>query len=201
MPISRQQLAGIAPSNPVEVGRPNLTTPRMVLRPLIESDRDSFLRATRLSRAHLDRFAAIHRPDETDEGLFERQLRLTQEGLRTDQALRLVGIAPDGRITGAFNFNSITRGLEFAADLNWWVSAEFLGSGYATEGVGALVRHGLADPPGGLGVHELRAWIREDNPASIHIARKLGFRRAEAERSYLQTGFDWKLHELYICRA
>lgn len=181
---------------PVFTGEP-LRTSRMTLRPLRPDDRDEFLRVVRLSRQALERTLPLHRPDESDEAMFERQLAMTQAGDAHGTAWRRVGILADGRIAGAFNLTSITRGLELTASATWWVASDLTGQGLATEGVGAMVAHALADPPAGLGLHRLEAWITRDNAASMRVAARCGFQYAGAERSYLLTGHRWVLHDLW----
>lgn len=201
-PGARARLALIAPPEPVAVGAPGtLRTPRLLLRPLRESDRERYLETLRAARAALDRHSPLHRDGETDEQLFGRQLALTSESDAAGSGFRRVGVLEDGTIVGAFNLHGITRGLEFKADANWWVRTDLTGRGLASEGVGALVRHALADLPEGLGLHAVQAWITRDNAASIRIAEKLGFVRAGEERSHLLTGSNWMLHDLYVRRA
>lgn len=197
----RQRLAGLAPAVPVRVDAPGiLRTDRLVLRPLSEGDRDEFLRVVRLSRADLDAFAPLHLPEESDERMFARQLELTRRGEEAGTALRRVGVLGDGSIAGAFNLNTISRGLSWSADLNWWVASDLAGRGLATEGVRALADFALADLPAGLGLHEVRVFIQRQNAASIRVADKAGFARQGDERSYIQTGEHWHIHDLYSRR-
>ncbi len=191
---------GLGPARPLEVASGALRTQRLVLRPLLESDRDEFLRVIAASRPHLAGHAGLFRPGETDGALFERQVRLAASGEASATAKRRVAFL-DGRLVGAFNLNTIARGLEPVADANWWVSAEAAGRGLATEGLTAVVEHALADLPAGLGLWSVRAWITRDNAASVRVAAKAGFRRAGDERSYLQTGEQWVMHDLYERRA
>ena len=191
---------GFAPGRPVEVASGAIRTPRLFLRPLLPSDRDEFLRMIDSSRVHLAGHAGLFRPGEPDGALFERQLRLAAAGDASGTAMRRVAFL-DGRLVGAFNLNTIARGLEPVADANWWVSAEAAGRGLATEGLAAIVAHALADLPAGLGLWSVRAWITRDNGASIRVAAKAGLRRAGDERSYLQTGEHWVMHDLYERRA
>jgi ribosomal-protein-alanine N-acetyltransferase len=127
-------------------------------------------------------------------------VRLAAAGEASATAMRRVAFL-DGRLIGAFNLNTIARGLEPVGDANWWVSAEAAGRGLATEGLIAMVEHALADLPAGLGLWSVRAWITRDNAASVRVAAKAGFRRAGDERSYLQTGEQWVMHDLYERRA
>ncbi|MCH9057653.1 MAG: GNAT family N-acetyltransferase [Planctomycetes bacterium] len=199
---ARERLAELVPQPPVEVISTSvLRTRRFHLRPLCESDRDEFIRVIRLSRAHLDRFSALHLPEETDEQLFERQLGLTQRGEASGLSRRRVAVDSSGRIVGSFNLNSITRGLTWAGDLNWWVSVDSLRRGFATECVGAIVTHALRDLPHGLGLHEVHAFVQRENGWSIRIAEKLGFVKEGDERAHLQTGDKWHVHELYVRRV
>jgi RimJ/RimL family protein N-acetyltransferase len=179
---------------------PRLRTARMELRPLRAEDRERFLHAVRLSVQHLARFSPLHRPGESDEALFDRQLRLSREGLDAGIGFRLIGVTDDERVVGAFNLNAITRGLTFRADCNWWVSAEFTGAGYATEGLSALLGHAGADLPGGLGLFEVSAYINRVNASGIRLARKVGFVRAGEDHTYLRMGDRWELHDLWVRR-
>ena len=199
---ARERLAGLMPQTPIEVlGAGGLRTPRFHLRALTEGDRVEFIRVMQLSRSHLERFSELHLQEESDDALFERQLGLTQRGEASGLALRKVAVTGKGQIVGAFNFNSISRGLSFSGDLNWWVSAEALHKGVATECIGGIVTHALRDLPAGLGLHEVRAFIQRDNEWSIRLAGKLGFVRQGEERSHLQTGDKWQLHDLYVRRV
>jgi len=211
---ARERLAGLMASAPIAapievpvevpieiLPEGNLRTPRFHLRPLTETDRPEFIRVIERSRAHLERFSELHLPEETDDALFDRQLALTQRGESSGLALRRIAVTGRGQIAGAFNFNSISRGLTWGGDLNWWVAAESLNKGVATECIGGIVTHALRDVPGGLGLHEVRAYIQRENTYSIRIATKLGFTKQGDERTHLQTGDKWQLHDLYVRRV
>jgi len=201
---ARLRLATPGPASPVRVpvdDPAELRTPRLVLRPLREPDAREFSRVIAASREHLDRWSPLHREGESDQALFERQLGLAQRGRREGSNFRCVGILDDGRIAGAFNLNAITRGLEMKADVNVWIARESLRRGLASEGLSALLDHAFADLPQGLGLHVVEAGIRRDNESSVQLFRKLGFRRLGDERSYLQTGSDWVLHDIYERRV
>ena len=194
----RHLLAHLAPARAVEVVGPSgIVTPRMVIRPLRESDRTPFLRAIEASLKHLERWIPLHHPGETDDEFFDRQWSLVQAGDRQGGSWRRVGVAPDGRIIGGFNLNAIARGLQSSADANWWISSEFLRQGYGAEGVEAMLRHAFQDLPSGLGLHTVHAGIAPDNEASIRLARALGFRHDPGVQSYLRVGDRWELHHIY----
>lgn len=178
-----------------------LRTPRLTLRPITIDDRDEFLRVIRQSRQHLARFSPLHLPGEADLALFDRQLSLAAAGEASGSAFRRIATDHLGRIVGAFNLNNITRGMEWAADCNWWVAADQTRRGYAVEGVTAIVQHALAELPFGLGLSRVAAYIQRRNTPSIKTALRAGFIRAGDECSYVQTGGNWDLHDLYIRRC
>lgn len=180
---------GVSVQRPVEVAYAEpIRTPRMVLRPLTASDRPEFVRVIGLSRMHLARFCPLHREGESDDNLFDRQLALTRGSLVTGRAWRRAAFDADGKMVGVFNLNDLVTGLECAAEANWWVSADAVRRGYAFEGLGAMLRHALDDPPRGLGLHRVRALISPANLASVRMAVRLGFARRGAGAGMSRVG-------------
>lgn len=203
-PLSaREAIANLVPPQPVVVeSRSLLRTARLVLRPLRESDRDEYLRVIRVSREHLDRFSPLHRPGESDDDLFLRQLELTETGDRNGTGWRRVGLLDDGRIAGAFNLNAIRRGLCLEADANWWIAADCVRRGLGCEGVRAMLDYAFMDLPRGLGLHRVFAGIQPENEASLRMAARLGFVRVEGGvSSYLHAGGRWERHDVYVADA
>lgn len=199
---SRGLRPGITPAGPVEVGGIEmLRTGRMHLRPLTESDRGEYLRAVRNSAAGLGAHMPLLRDGETEDQMFERQIAAMKIEGAAGRCFRTVGVLHDGRIAGGFNLNAISRGLELRADITWWTATDLCGRGLATEGVAALLTYALADMPQGLGLHTVWAWITDDNAASIRVAEKVGLARQPQERSFIDTGNRWALHQLYARRV
>jgi [ribosomal protein S5]-alanine N-acetyltransferase len=207
---ARTRPAGVAATlpGPLRVEAPScegpvLRTSRMLLRPLAARDREPFLRAAAASRGALAGIMPLHQNDESDEAMFQRHLRMAQQALRAAAPgyVRLIGILDDGQIAGGFNINAIARGLEWRADLNWWIVSPQSGRGLATEAVSAVVHYALADLPLGLGLHRLDAWITRENLASIRVAEKAGLLLQGDEHTYLSTGGRWVLHHLYTAKA
>jgi [ribosomal protein S5]-alanine N-acetyltransferase len=196
-------VTGLSAGRAVEVFTrpPPICTPRLMLRPLLDRDEPSFLRAAAMSRPALDRSMPLHLEGESDVAMFRRQLELAR-GSGGGEWVRLVGVDASGEIVGGFNLSGITRGLHWRADINWWVASDRTGRGYATEAVGALLARALADLPEGMGLHEVHAWITRDNAASARIAQKLGMTRQEEGRAYLLTdASSWVLHDVWITRG
>ena len=194
----RDTIAELKPVRPIEVLPSGAErTARLHLRPLAEQDRSVFVRTIRENREHLDRFSALHLPEEDDNALFDRQLSLTNEGERTGRAWRRGIFTGEGAMIGACNLNAIRRGLVFEADANWWLAADAQGRGYATEALRALLLHSFRDLPEGLGLHRVLAGIQAENEPSRRLAMRLGFRLAGPDRTYLHAGGKWDLHEMW----
>ncbi len=199
---------GASPAPPL-----TLRTPRLLLRPLLESDRGAYLAAAAASRAELDRFLPLHMDGdgakESDGAMFERQLTLARLGASgaRDWVRFVCILGGDGggrehAIVGGVNLQSISRGLDWRAEINFWIATPFAGRGLGREAVGAVAAHAFADLPRGLGLTELHAWITGDNAKSAALAAALGFRRAGEEKTYLLTDErSWVLHDLWVLRA
>lgn len=177
----------------------NMHTARLTLRPLRAEDRAEFLRVLRLSRTSLDGMCPLGTGEEVGDGeVFERQLALSDGAVRTGKACRLVAIDTDGRIVGGFNINDITRGLEHAGELVFWLSADARKLGYGEEGVRATLEHAMADMPRGLGLHHILAYVSPDNEPCRRLMRKIGMRLSTAGASVqLRIGTRLIDHDTY----
>lgn len=190
-------LGGVAARVPLEVPSRFLAADGFILRPIGADDRGAYLGAVRISRPELDAAHPLHEPGETDDEMFDRQLRLQSEGERTGRACRRIAVLPDGRVAGAFNVNAIARGLSFEGELAWWVRTDLKGRGLATAGVRAIASHALADLPDGLGLHTLHAMIEPANRASRRIAEKLGFTPVSGVVAKVRIGEEWRTHDMF----
>jgi RimJ/RimL family protein N-acetyltransferase len=151
------------------------------------------------NRAHLARFCPLHLPGETDSMLFDRHVALADAAERSGRAWRRLIFLHDGRLAGAININDLSRGLEHAGELNWWISADCLGRRLATEAVHAAAAFALDDLPRGLGLTALRALITPDNQPSRRIAAGAGFRREPWSPSIeLNLAGRWAAHDTFV---
>ena len=184
-------------AQPVRVDPP-MVTRRVSLRAWQTSDREAMVAIFARSRTHLDLMAPLHHPGENHSDLFERQLRLAQEGDSTRGGYRRLAVLDDGTIVGGFNLNQISRGLIFEADANWWIDSAQYRRGLGTKGVALLLAYAIADLPDGLGLHRVTCGIVADNEASERIARRTGFIRQEGVNSNFQVGGQWVRHDVYV---
>ncbi len=194
-------LANMLPHGPVDVFSPSLIrTPRLVLRPLRTTDRAGFIRLVRDSSRHLAPFNPLREPGESDDGLFERQLALTERGDRTGRAWRRMVVLEDGRLAGACNLIEVRRGISFDGDANWWLGREFVRQGYMTEALGAMIDFAFLDLPRGLGLTRIYAMIQPSNSRSRRLADRIGF-AMDGQRHSLHAGGRWDRHEEYSIHA
>lgn len=185
------RLAAMRAPSPLEVRAPNvLRTARAAVRPLEPTDRDELARVTRLNREHLAPHCPLHREGERDEALAERLIELSRRGLETGRAWRAGVFDRNRRLLGLVNLNDIVRCIECRAEANWWVSVEHTGRGLATEAMRAVIDHGFADFPGGLGLHRITALIAPDNLPSRRVAAKLGLKRGSRTRPVSPNGLE-----------
>jgi RimJ/RimL family protein N-acetyltransferase len=182
-----------------------LATPRLVLRPLRESDRGAFIDLVRSNAEALSGSLTLHEVGEDDDAFFDRQLEACRRGDADRSCCRRVGElaeglggTPRGALAGCFHLNSIQRGLSWEADAAWWVDRSLAGRGLATEAVRALLAHAFEPMPGGLGLHGVHCGIEASNAASVRVAEKCGFTHRPGARSYLRVGERWVIHEFYL---
>lgn len=77
----------------------------------------------------------------------------------------------DGRLIGCITLETDPSGKPPA--LGYWLGREWGGKGYATEAAAAITDHALS----ALGLDRIEASVFPDNPASVRVLEKAGFRR------------------------
>jgi [ribosomal protein S5]-alanine N-acetyltransferase len=175
----------------------SLQTPRLLLRPWRETDREEFLRVQEVSASFWRPWMPAATPGETGDQLFDRTLQLALRGMDAGTQLRLVAQLQCGRLAGFFSIAEIVRGVFQCGYAGWRVSADVAGQGLATEGVRGLLDLALAAPPRGLGLHRVQANIIPSNLASLRVAGKCGFRREGLAARYLKIANQWQDHVLF----
>ena len=176
---------------------PHITTPRIALRLPRQDDLAEYVRIHELSWPHFAPWMPQQPPGETFEDMFTRQLDRAIKGAAEESEFRFVGLAPDGRIVGFFGLSQIYRGAFHNAYAGWSVNVEFVGKGYATEAVSAMLDFAFAPPPTGIALHRVQANIIPNNAASVQVARKCGFRLEGTAKRYLKIAGEWQDHAMY----
>lgn len=163
--------------SPVEVeSNQGLRCDSLLLRPLGYADESVFVEALERSREPLRRWIPLESNGESTSDYFHQQVQKALEGDSSNTACRRAIFLDDNTFVGMVNIIKIERGMQWTAEANWWIDSAHAGKGLGTKALEALLDHAFAEMPMGLGLHQLRAMICLDNPASVRVAEKLGFK-------------------------
>lgn len=197
-PLTVMKLPFQQTHRPVEVLPPvEISTQRLLFRPLSLADRPAVLDSIAESRAALEGLIPLNHDDETDDDLFTRWVDTAVECDNNRSAWRRAAFLEDGAFVGLFNLTKIELGLEWTCEANWWVDRRLAGRGYATEGVDAMLRFATADMPSGLGITRVRAMIQPENAASVRVAEKAGM-HATDETDLLPIAGVPRTHRVFV---
>src|SRR4051812_4389152 len=101
-----------------------IRTPRLLLRPLQESDRAEFVRVHEVSRAFFSPWTPLTAVGQSSDTLFTEVLERQRLGMEAGKELRLAAFLDDGRLAGLLNLNEIVRGAFHNAYAGWRVNVE-----------------------------------------------------------------------------
>ncbi len=158
-----------------------LATERLMLRPFLPSD------AAELHRLINDwevcrMLAAVPYP--YARAMADEWVTTTAESLANGRAYQLVITGREGdqeMVVGGVGLR--LHRTERSADLGYWVGRRFWGHGVASEAAGRLVRWGLAN----LDLDRIEASVATDNPGSMSVLRRIGFRQVGAGRQKFEA--------------
>ena len=171
---------------------PDLVGPRIRLRPLTIADAPALLEL----RQRNAEFLAPREPRRSADYLTlaaqESELREVAANRVSDRGYAF-GIVLGHDLIGRIALNNIVRGVFQNAYVGYFVGKDHNGMGCATEAVQTLAIHAFED----LALHRLQAAVMLDNPGSMRVLEKAGFRREGIARRYLQIDGTWVDHVLF----
>ncbi|HYM20135.1 MAG TPA: GNAT family protein [Candidatus Kapabacteria bacterium] len=137
-------------------------------------------------------------PDESDrdEGiaLMREKIRTTLE--RSDDGAEfrfLIREKERTAIIGQIGITNIIRNVAQSAFIGYWIGADWLGKGYATEACAAALAYSFET----LRLHRVSIWIAPENTASLRVVEKIGLRfEGTAVRALFQGG-KWADTNIY----
>jgi RimJ/RimL family protein N-acetyltransferase len=91
-------------------------------------------------------------------------------------------------IIGLIGITNIIRGVSRAGFIGYWIGADHINQGYATEATVLAMQYAFEM----LGLHRINLWIATDNAPSLRIAEKLGLRYEGTIIKALYLGGQWK---------
>jgi ribosomal-protein-alanine N-acetyltransferase len=189
---------------------PTIRTPRLLIRPLTESDRAEYIRGHEDSAEHLRRWSPLPVPGRGADETFSDDLARTAATENSGAGCRRVaellpdacgafGIEPGGRrpLAAYVNLNNVCRGSFHCADIGWRVMREFIGRGLGTEAVLGMLDLAFAPAPHGIGLHRVQANVMPSNIASLALAKRSGFRREGFAPRMLCIAGRWEDHIMH----
>jgi ribosomal-protein-alanine N-acetyltransferase len=177
-----------------------IETPRLVLRPIAESDRAEVVRAHAVNAAFWKPWLPTPGDDDrTAEAVFDKLVARSREELAKDTGRVFGAFLRDdrGTLAGVFTLILIHRFRFQNAYAGWRVNVEVARQGLGTEAVTALLDYAFAPQPTGAGLHRVQANIIPTNAPSIRLAKKLRFRREGLAKQHLHIDGRWQDHLMF----
>jgi ribosomal-protein-alanine N-acetyltransferase len=148
--------------------QPNLTTPRLLLRPLATSDAPEI---QRLAGDWAIARMTLSIPHPYGDGVAEQWIASQAEAFALgQQAAFAISLREGGTLVGSVGLMICPE--HARAELGFWIGRPFWGRGYCTEAAGAVIRFGFEQ----LGLNRIFAHHFAHNPASGRVMQKLGMK-------------------------
>jgi ribosomal-protein-alanine N-acetyltransferase len=175
-----------------------LTTPRLILRPLVLDDAPELLALRRANRDFLKPWEPRSDDSQFTRSAIERTIVEQQDLWKQDRGYSF-GIFEQGEhaLIGRVTLSRITRGAFQNCGLGYWLDQVHNGRGLATEAVQAVVGFAFGE----LGFHRVEAATLLHNVSSMRVLEKAGFRREGLALRYLQIDGRWQDHYLFAMTA
>jgi ribosomal-protein-alanine N-acetyltransferase len=167
---------------------------RVWLRPPMTSDYAAWAELRSRSREYLRPWEPQWAHDELSRSAFRRRIRSYQHDLREDLGYAFfIYSAADDHLLGGLTLGNVRRGITQAAAVGYWLGLPYVGRGYMTEAVRALIPFAFDE----LKLHRLEAACLPHNHASIRVLERNGFQREGLARRYLKIDGRWQDHLLF----
>jgi ribosomal-protein-alanine N-acetyltransferase len=164
------------------------------LRPPATNDYAAWAELRSRSREHLRRWEPQWSHDELSRSAFRRRIRYYQRDLREDLGYAFFIFAADSdNLLGGLTLSNVRRGITQAAAVGYWLGRPYVGHGFMTEAVRALIPFAFDE----LKLHRLEAACLPHNLASIRVLERNGFQREGLARRYLKIDGSWQDHVLF----
>jgi RimJ/RimL family protein N-acetyltransferase len=160
-----------SPPEPAALSLPRLVTERLVLRPPEAADADSIVEG--IGDLAVSRMLAkVPHPYVRADA--EWWLAHVAEAHAAGKSIHFA-ITLGDRLVGVISLENFRTGGHFG----YWLARPYWGRGYATEAATAFLRHAFET----VGVERIDSCVFADNPASLRVQEKLGFRRVGTHRA------------------
>jgi ribosomal-protein-alanine N-acetyltransferase len=174
----------------------NIETERMLLRPPIQSDFESWVALRTKSIEFLEPWEPSWSEDHLSKKSFLNRVYWAKKSIRDKTALPVFMFERNsGALLGAITLDNIRRGPAQAGTLGYWIGQTFARNGFMRESIGALVHYAFES----LDLSRLEAACLPENIASRKVLEISNFKYEGVAQSYLQINGRWRNHVLYSC--
>lgn len=173
---------------------------RIVLRPLVVSDFNTWQEVRRRNEAWLTKWEPSRVPgqpdviEDRDAFAVRCSARQRERQLGTGYGF---GIFVDGNFAGEINLSSVQRGPFQSAYVGYWVDERLAGNNYVPEALVVLSRFVFEE----LHLHRIQVAIIPRNTASRRVVEKLKIRDEGVAHRYLEINGEWEDHVRYAITA
>ena len=128
-------------------------------------------------------------------GYWKQALAPVADRAKDDTEYRFAAFLRDDpdQLVGLVNLYNVVRGPIQSALLGYSVDVDFMGQGYGTEGVSAVVKWAFNQAD----LMRLEANVLPHNHASVRVLQKCGFQRVGTTHKSLKLVSGWEDHDLY----
>jgi ribosomal-protein-alanine N-acetyltransferase len=108
-------------------------------------------------------------------------------------AFYLAAREDERRVLGRVQLGGILRGAFLNAYLGYWIDAREQGRGLMTEAVNAATAFAFGEAQ----LHRVQAAVMPNNPSSLRVLEKVGYRREGFAHRYLCIAGKWEDHAIF----
>ena len=178
-----------------------LVSERLVLRPPRTTDVGELRQRLRNNAAPLRRWSPAPQEGEDPASLTsvsKMVLRHRREWHRGEAYVLLLCARDEAEsIIGRIALGGVMRGVFQNAYLGYWIDQDHQGRGLMTEAVKATVRFAFAQ----AALHRVQAAVMPNNPGSMRVLEKAGFRREGFAERYLCIAGNWEDHVIFAATS
>jgi ribosomal-protein-alanine N-acetyltransferase len=165
----------------------------VVLRPISQSDRDTWRRVRAANLGWLGRWdATAPSRSQAQPRSFASMVRSMRRDAKAGRQLPFV-VEVGGRFVGQLTVSNVVRGSAQYASIGYWIDESYAGRGIITRAVAMAIDHCF----GPVGLHRIEVAIRPENTSSLRVVEKLGIKEIGYAPRYLHIDGDWRDHKLF----
>ncbi len=188
-------MTAMHPARPTNAGL-RLYGRRVVLRPLVAQDFNSWSEVRRRNHEWLTKWEPARLPHHPDPEM-NRDVFAARCGARDRErhagSQYAFGIFVDGAFAGEINLNNVVRGAFQSATIGYWIDQARAGRSYMSEAVVVLSQYAFES----LNLHRLEVCIIPRNYNSRRVVEKLELRNEGIAERFLEINGVWEDHVRY----